>query len=116
MGKTASLIKDWPQLYAWLGCRSGWAAFTPQSAAHLVSHWLGEAVEYECAKFALGDIEFVETAFLPQLAAADPSFKLAETSLEEDSAFAHYMQITGNLLVSRRPVFAPDAAPDLGRR
>jgi hypothetical protein len=110
LDKAASVIEDWQQLYAWLGRRSGWAAFTPQSAARLVPHWLGEAVEYDCAKFRLGSIEFVEATFLPQLATAGLSFNMVGPG-PEDGAFSWFMQITGNLAVSRRPVFAPDAEP-----
>jgi hypothetical protein len=108
LDKKAPVIEDWPQFYAWLGRQKGWAAFSPESATRLVPHWLAESVEFDCAKFHLGSIEFVEQSVLPQLAMADLSFDLAGPS-PDDGAFSWFMQITGNLAVVKQPVFAPDA-------
>jgi predicted GNAT family N-acyltransferase len=95
------VIANQDQFKAWLASRSGWAAFRPE-AAQLVPHWL-ETTEYACTKFHLGAVEFVESSCFVDLATSDVQFNLAGP-LPEDGAFAWFAQITGNLVVSKRPL------------
>ena len=103
LDKECPVITSQYQLDAWLDSRSGWAAFTPESAARLVPHWLGEKVEYVGAHVRAGSIEFVELSSLAVLTNSDLRFDLAGPSID-DGALEWFMQIAGNLTASRRPV------------
>lgn len=98
LDRGAKLIRNWPDLYSWLGRRTGWGVLPQDSAHALVFHWLSQ--QYECAKQTNGpfyvDRRFNGSVVLAELVGPSP----------EDDGFEAFLRIAGNMVITTQPIFS----------
>jgi hypothetical protein len=103
-------ITTWRDFFTWLGRGHGWATFSQKSAKEIVPHWLSDEAEweYESVESAFPPFKFIER----NLTIGKFSFDEVAEPLEEivgpspdDGAQWWLVQIMGNMVVSRRPIF-----------
>jgi hypothetical protein len=103
MDRGMIVVRNWKNLYEWLGRGKGWAGFTVESANELIPHWIDRNNPIDCVRCDVAGIAFMDRS-------ADVSEALLRTAelageAPEPNGLRRLAQIRSNLVVTTRTLF-----------